>query len=190
MFSMSINPCRPSKHAEPTQLESFWWTRRLHGIRAQTEPNMPTYWISAAHLWLQSTWYIIRGFHTVPIPEAAKCNPLETSKESPQVTENHYQDCLCLLSKGGNIKAIATQRKTLNLFTDSDRAGCLDTRKSRTRLCISFGSAFVYWTSLRQQKILRSSWQAQYYAVVEESSYLVLFQDLPNDVNSVWSIQR
>jgi len=43
----------------------------------------------------------------------------------------------------------------------------------------------VYWTSTRQRKI---SWEAEYYRVVEETSYLLFLQDVVTKLNSVLGI--
>ena len=78
--------------------------------------------------------------------------------------------------------AFSTQHQTLTAYSDSDWAGCIDSRKSIAGYCLYIGSSLISWRSKKQTTTTRSSYEAEYHAIaatvceVQWISYL--FQDL------------
>lgn len=58
-------------------------------------------------------------------------------------------------------------------YSDSDYAGCLDTRKSTTGYCITMGGSLLSWCSERQSSVSRSTAEAEYIASSEAVGELV-----------------
>ncbi|CAN0886875.1 Retrovirus-related Pol polyprotein from transposon TNT 1-94 [Linum grandiflorum] len=71
---------------------------------------------------------------------------------------------------------------TIEAFADADYAGCLDTRRSTSGWCIRFGKSFISWRCRKQDKVSKSSTEAEYRSMSEVSSEMVrlqrLFQEL------------
>ncbi|CAI0459029.1 unnamed protein product, partial [Linum tenue] len=55
----------------------------------------------------------------------------------------------------------------LRAFSDSDFAGCVDTRRSTSGWCVQFGSSFISWRCKKQDKVSKSSTEAEYRSMSE-----------------------
>ncbi|CAL1410190.1 unnamed protein product [Linum trigynum] len=84
------------------------------------------------------------------------------------------QDCGLLFPSTGSA--------TLCGFSDSDFAGCVDTRRSTSGWCIQFGGSFISWRCKKQDKVSKSSTEAEYRAMSEVSSELVWIHRLLADL--------
>ncbi|CAL1359030.1 unnamed protein product [Linum trigynum] len=62
---------------------------------------------------------------------------------------------------------------TVEAFADADYAGCVDTRRSTSGWCIRVGNSFVSWRCRKQDKVSKSSTEAEYRSMSEVSSELV-----------------
>ena len=83
---------------------------------------------------------------------------------------------------GQGILLKATDRLSLQAYSDSDWAACSFTRRSVTGYLIHFGHSSISWKSKKQSTISRSSSEAEYRAMSEaaaEITWLVrLFEEL------------
>ncbi|XP_057444652.1 uncharacterized mitochondrial protein AtMg00810-like [Lotus japonicus] len=86
----------------------------------------------------------------------------------------------------------ASSSTTLTAFSDSDWAGCVDSRKSITGYCLFLGSSLISWHSKKQTKTSRSSCEAEYRvmaATVCEVQWLTyLLHDLQVEQTSLVSM--
>jgi hypothetical protein len=63
----------------------------------------------------------------------------------------------------------------LVIYSDADWAGCPDTRRSTSGFCAFLGNNLISWSSKRQNRVSRSSAEAEYCGIanaVAESSWL------------------
>ncbi|CAL1384122.1 unnamed protein product [Linum trigynum] len=71
---------------------------------------------------------------------------------------------------------------TLRAYSDSDFAGCVDTRRSTTGWAVQFGSAFISWRCKKQDKVSKSSTEAEYRAMSDLAFELVWLRRLLHDM--------
>ncbi|CAL1351945.1 unnamed protein product [Linum trigynum] len=76
----------------------------------------------------------------------------------------------------------------LSAYSDSDFAGCVDTRRSTTGWSVQFGSAFISWRCKKQDKVSKSSTEAEYRAMSDVASELVWLRRLLRDLGVICSL--
>ncbi|CAN0877143.1 Retrovirus-related Pol polyprotein from transposon TNT 1-94 [Linum grandiflorum] len=67
----------------------------------------------------------------------------------------------------------ATGEPVIEAYADADYAGCLDTRRSTSGWCIKMGHSFIAWRCKKQDRIAKSSTEAEYRSMSEVTSELV-----------------
>ncbi|XP_026379644.1 uncharacterized protein LOC113274481 [Papaver somniferum] len=65
-------------------------------------------------------------------------------------------------SLGSGITITSGDITQISGYSDSDWAGCPDTRRSTTGFCVFLGSTLVYWQSKKQSTVSKSSIEAEY----------------------------
>ncbi|KAH1134015.1 hypothetical protein GYH30_012429 [Glycine max] len=73
---------------------------------------------------------------------------------------------------GSGIFLSATGTPQLRAFSDSDWAGCQDSRKSTTGFMVYLGSSLISWQSKKQSTVSRSSSEAEYRALASTTCEL------------------
>ncbi|KAJ0578613.1 putative RNA-directed DNA polymerase [Helianthus annuus] len=70
----------------------------------------------------------------------------------------------------------------LTCFADSDRAKCLNTRKSVTGYCVFLGHDLISWKSKKQSTVSRSSGEAEYRAMCSATCELIWIVNLLSEL--------
>lgn len=86
--------------------------------------------------------------------------------------------------RGNSSYGVHIKNSTLviSAFSDSDWAGCKDTRRSTTGFCTFLGSNVASWSSKRQSTVSRSSTEAEYRALAKTSAELTWLASLMRDL--------
>ena len=71
---------------------------------------------------------------------------------------------------------------TLLCYSDSDWAGCRETRRSTGGFCTLFGSNVVSWSAKRHETVSKSSTEAEYRTMSAAASEIVWIQNLLRDM--------
>ncbi|CAL1374789.1 unnamed protein product [Linum trigynum] len=73
----------------------------------------------------------------------------------------------------------------LEAYADADFAGCLDTRRSTSEWCVKIGSSFISWRCKKQERVSKSSTEAEYRSMSEVTSELVWLHRLLSELGIV-----
>ncbi|XP_074365665.1 uncharacterized protein LOC141706743 [Apium graveolens] len=82
---------------------------------------------------------------------------------------------------GQGLLIYATGNLQITTYTDSDWAGCPESRQSLTGFCITIGSSLVSWRSNKQPTVSRSSAEAEYRAMADTFCEITWLLALLND---------
>lgn len=102
-------------------------------------------------------------------------------------TESDFGLLKCILRYLRGISSMGlhlykTSDMALIFFSDSDWAGCHDTRRSTSGLCALLGSNLVSWSAKRQPTVSRSSIEAEYRALTTTCSELTWIYSVLRDL--------
>lgn len=71
----------------------------------------------------------------------------------------------------------------LNAYSDSDWAGCKETRRSTTGICTLLGQNLISWSAKRQATVAKSSTEAEYRALTSAAQELAWLSALLRDLD-------
>ncbi|CAL1411860.1 unnamed protein product [Linum trigynum] len=66
----------------------------------------------------------------------------------------------------------------MEAYADADYAGCLDTRRSTSGWCVKVGNSFISWRCKKQDRVSKSSTEAEYRSMSEVASEIVWLKRL------------
>ncbi|CAL1357232.1 unnamed protein product [Linum trigynum] len=66
----------------------------------------------------------------------------------------------------------------MEAYADADYAGCLDTRRSTSEWCVRLGHSFISWRCKKQDRVSKSSTEAEYRSMSEVASEIVWLKRL------------
>ncbi|KAL4575087.1 hypothetical protein LXL04_021928 [Taraxacum kok-saghyz] len=100
--------------------------------------------------------------------------------------EAHHQAAQHLLrflkhNPGQGLFLSAKPSLKLRAFSDSDWAGCLDTRRSVSGFCVFLGDSLISWKSKKQVTVSRSSTEAEYRALGSVTAEIIWLRHLLRD---------
>ena len=75
------------------------------------------------------------------------------------------------------------QHTVLSVWSDSDHAGCLDSRRSVAGHVVSVFGSTVHWRSVRQSTVAKSTMIAEYYAASAAADEIVYFRKLLTEMD-------
>ena len=91
--------------------------------------------------------------------------------------------------KPGNLDIYQGMPEELEVYTDSDWAGCKESRKSTSGGIVSFGSHVVKSWSVTQKVIATSSAEAEYYAMVKGTSNALGIRGILRDLGVIRKVR-
>ena len=108
---------------------------------------------------------------------------------------SHWQAAkkvLCYLQRTKNLMLTYRRTKQLEIvgFSDSDYAGCLDSRKSRSGYIFMLVGGAVSWSSKKQKTVAASTMEAEYIACFHTTSQVVWIRNFISHLGVVDSIKK
>ena len=76
---------------------------------------------------------------------------------------------------------------TLEGYSDSDWAGCLETRRSTSGCLVRFNGDVISWMSRRQKTVALSSAEAEYMALSEVTKEIIWYRTWIWEVFGIWT---
>ncbi|CAN1239948.1 Retrovirus-related Pol polyprotein from transposon TNT 1-94, partial [Linum grandiflorum] len=79
----------------------------------------------------------------------------------------------------------SSRTSELRAYADADYAGCVDTRRSTSGWCVKVGNSCVAWRCKKQDRVSKSSTEAEYRSMSEVCSEIVWLRRLLEELGSV-----
>ena len=122
---------------------------------------------------------------TITRPDIAYAvHRLSQGMSSPR--QSHYDAAQHLLrflkqNLGQGLFLSSNPSLQLKAFSDSDWAGCMDTRRSVTGFCVFLGDSLISWKSKKQSTVSRSSTEPEYRALGSVTAEIIWLRHLQRD---------